>query len=303
MYKRAVFLAVSAAALGASTYGQQGNTSTKDRPVEFAELSDVLGGEVRMLPSPDAVREAAEDDERPDRPTGEIDDLLVHPQTGAINWAVISFGGLVGVGDKTVAVPASMLSWNQTEERFEFAGTEKELEQLQPFDLDEAQKVGLDQSVDVVQASWSRISESVKARAETKTKQPGMQPDETVTYGALTVRVVPDRLFAASELDDYPVFARSDEFGDIEKGIVDLTNMRLAYAVVSHGGVAGIGDELYLLPYEKLRMCTKSDEDGDPIFCVDRSKDSMKSCVRYEEPEKGVLSQERARRADKAFES
>jgi sporulation protein YlmC with PRC-barrel domain len=36
---------------------------------------------------------------------GKVDDLIVDPSTGNITFAVLSFGGLLGMGDKLVAVP------------------------------------------------------------------------------------------------------------------------------------------------------------------------------------------------------
>ena len=40
---------------------------------------------------------------------GKVEDLVIDPSTGAISFAVLSFGGLLGVGDKLVAIPWSAL--------------------------------------------------------------------------------------------------------------------------------------------------------------------------------------------------
>jgi sporulation protein YlmC with PRC-barrel domain len=41
---------------------------------------------------------------------GEIEDLVVDPATGRISYAVLSYGGVLGVGDKRTAVPFNALN-------------------------------------------------------------------------------------------------------------------------------------------------------------------------------------------------
>jgi sporulation protein YlmC with PRC-barrel domain len=42
---------------------------------------------------------------------GDIKDLVVDPNTGQVVYAVVSFGGLLGLGDKLFAVPWKALMW------------------------------------------------------------------------------------------------------------------------------------------------------------------------------------------------
>ncbi len=51
----------------------------------------------------DSVRNAAGDD------LGKIEDFMLDLDTGCIVYAVISFGGLLGIGDKLFAIPWSSL--------------------------------------------------------------------------------------------------------------------------------------------------------------------------------------------------
>jgi sporulation protein YlmC with PRC-barrel domain len=41
---------------------------------------------------------------------GEIEDLVVDPATGRISYAVLSYGGVLGIGDKLAAVPFNALN-------------------------------------------------------------------------------------------------------------------------------------------------------------------------------------------------
>ncbi|MBI4471185.1 MAG: BON domain-containing protein [Acidobacteria bacterium] len=52
----------------------------------------------------DRVRNAAGED------LGKIEDIVINPSTGNILYAVLSFGGILGVGDKLFAIPWSSLN-------------------------------------------------------------------------------------------------------------------------------------------------------------------------------------------------
>jgi sporulation protein YlmC with PRC-barrel domain len=42
---------------------------------------------------------------------GDIKDLVVDPETGQVVYGVVSFGGILGLGDKLFAVPWKALTW------------------------------------------------------------------------------------------------------------------------------------------------------------------------------------------------
>jgi len=47
-----------------------------------------------------------------------------------------------------------------------------------------------------------------------------------------------------------------ENLGKIEELMIDLNSGRIAYAVVSFGGFLGIGDKLFALPFEALKVDT-----------------------------------------------
>ena len=51
---------------------------------------------------------------------GDIKELMVDVQEGRIAYAVLSFGGFMGMGDKLFAIPWSALSVDTIEKRFVF---------------------------------------------------------------------------------------------------------------------------------------------------------------------------------------
>jgi sporulation protein YlmC with PRC-barrel domain len=49
---------------------------------------------------------------------GDIKDLVIDPQNGQMVYGVVSFGGILGMGDKLFAIPWSALVWNRDKEYY-----------------------------------------------------------------------------------------------------------------------------------------------------------------------------------------
>ena len=63
------------------------------------------------------------------------------------------------------------------------------------------------------------------------------------------------RVLSASTITGDPVVnGRGENLGQIEELMIDLDNGRVAYAVLSFGGFLGIGDKLFAIPFEALRL-------------------------------------------------
>ncbi|MFC2926354.1 PRC-barrel domain-containing protein, partial [Hyphobacterium vulgare] len=48
---------------------------------------------------------------------GQIEDLMIDPVTGRVDYAVLSFGGFLGIGDKYFAVPFDQLAVDRENKR------------------------------------------------------------------------------------------------------------------------------------------------------------------------------------------
>src|SRR5579863_8144740 len=67
---------------------------------------------------------------------GKIEHLMIDLETGRIAYAVLSFGGFLGMGDKLFAIPWSALALDTVEKRF-ILNVDKELLKRAPgFDKD-----------------------------------------------------------------------------------------------------------------------------------------------------------------------
>ena len=64
-------------------------------------------------------------------------------------------------------------------------------------------------------------------------------------------------LMGANTLDGNDVFNRQGEdLGDIKEIMLDMSNGRVAYAVLSYGGFLGMGDKLFAVPWSALTLDT-----------------------------------------------
>jgi sporulation protein YlmC with PRC-barrel domain len=76
------------------------------------------------------VRNSAGDD------LGKIDELMIHIPTGKVAYAVLSFGGVLRIGNKLFAVPWSALKVDEDEKCFILDVDKEMLENAPGFDKD-----------------------------------------------------------------------------------------------------------------------------------------------------------------------
>lgn len=67
---------------------------------------------------------------------GQVGDLIVDLHKGKIPYAIVEFGGFLGIGADKVAVPIAALRWDAAEEQFVLNTTEEQLENAPEFDPD-----------------------------------------------------------------------------------------------------------------------------------------------------------------------
>ena len=282
-----------------STTRPQSPTQKQSTP-DYVALNECIGAKVSMNPGAEAVGTAAEKKEPATRPTGEITDIVIATKTGRTEWAVVSFGGLLGIGDKTIAMPCSILQWNPTTKCYDAKVSHDHVKTLNAFDAKKANAQGLDDAMTAHATNWRAVvtpttpEKSAEEASATKAAAGAKRADKPVVAIAGTTMVVnPTRLMCASEVDDYPVYARGEDFGKVSNCVVDRANGTLAFVIVGHGGVLGVGKDEYLVPFTALRLAKK---DAATVLVVDKSAADMASCVKYTKPAHGIVDAEAAAR-------
>lgn len=77
---------------------------------------------------------------------------------------------------------------------------------------------------------------------------------QTVAGGQQVGTETPRTLSATTMIGDKVVNGYGEDLGKIEELMIDLENARVGYAVLSFGGLLGIGDKLFAIPLEALRL-------------------------------------------------
>ena len=67
---------------------------------------------------------------------GKIDQLMIDTQTGRVAYAVLSFGGFLGMGDKLFAIPWRRLALDEDNKVFRLDVDKEALKQAPGFDKD-----------------------------------------------------------------------------------------------------------------------------------------------------------------------
>lgn len=65
---------------------------------------------------------------------GDIKEIMINMNTGRVSYAVLSFGGFLGMGEKLFAVPWEALKLDTTNKRFELDVNKERLEGAPGFD-------------------------------------------------------------------------------------------------------------------------------------------------------------------------
>ena len=93
-----------------------------------ATYTDVVPAKKTVIGSK-VVNQQAED-------LGKIEDIVVDVEAGRIAYAVLSFGGFLGMGDKYFAIPWEAFRFNVTDKRAKLNVDKKLLENAPGFDKD-----------------------------------------------------------------------------------------------------------------------------------------------------------------------
>jgi len=86
------------------------------------------------------------------------------------------------------------------------------------------------------------------------------------------------RLMGANTLKGNDVCNRQDEdLGDIKEIMLDMSNGRVAYAVLSFGGFLGMGEKLFAVPWSALTLDT-----ANKRFVLDASKERLETAPGFD---------------------
>jgi hypothetical protein len=229
-------------------------------PRQQAALSDVLGAKVRLRPDAKERREAATENRTPEPTYAAIDDLVVDAGSGQTQWVVLATGGVLGVGEKLVAVPTSALTCAPdavtAAPSFAIDVTAAQLQALPPFD-----------------------KATIHVRREPIERNG--RPRQPAVPAILASRVIGMPVVCSDSQD-------SAAFGSVAAVCVDAECCRLRYLIVANGGVLGIGKTEHLIPAVSVRVAKLGDA-ADLVLALGKSSTEMASAPKYVRPASGLV--------------
>jgi sporulation protein YlmC with PRC-barrel domain len=195
---------------------------------------------------------------------GKFEDLMIDLSEGRIAYAALSFGGILGLGNKLFAIPWKALSLRVHEHEFVLDIPKEVLEKAEGFDKDHW-PITTHESLSKIY-SYYGYQPYWKARAEGGVRLPGHEVPET------TARENSGFLRASKIQGEKVVNKNDDDLGKIEDLMVDIHDGKIAYAVISHGGILGLGSKHIAIPWQALSLRIR-----DNAFVVDIPKETIDS--------------------------
>jgi sporulation protein YlmC with PRC-barrel domain len=92
-----------------------------------------------------------------------------------------------------------------------------------------------------------------------------------------TITERPQVLSADTLKNEKVVNAAGENLGNIQDYMLDLDSGRIAYCVLSFGGFLGMGDKLFAIPWQAMKLDT-----ANHCFILDVSKERLKSAPGFD---------------------
>ncbi len=220
---------------------------------------------------------------------GKIEELMIDLQSGRLAYAVLSFGGFLGMGDKLFAIPWQALTLRPREHT---------LVHEHAFVLD-IPKETLERAEGFEKDRWPLAREELSRTYTYYGYQPYWQagvaagvPGETESermarMGTMTGRENPDFLSASTIKKDKVVNKAGEGLGKIEELMIDIQDGRVAYAVLSFGGFLGLGGKFFAIPWQALTL-----KPHDHVFLLDVPKNILEKAEGFDKDHWPVTNRE-----------
>jgi len=207
---------------------------------------------------------------------GKIEDVVVH-SNGRDSYAVLSFGGWLGMGDKLFAMPWSVL--HNVEPDSAKKDTSHSL--VLPLAKERFKTApGFDKKnwPNMANADWTKdIDTFYVGDVNPNTKRPvdASAPKTSVTTWRVT------------ELKGTNIKTPGgDKLGDLKEVAVD-PNGRACYVSVSVGGFLGIGDRIVAVPWDSLKFSLVGDKLDKKQISLASTKEQLEKAPQFKEAKEG----------------
>ncbi|MBK7644424.1 MAG: PRC-barrel domain-containing protein [Planctomycetes bacterium] len=202
---------------------------------------------------------------------GKIEDVVVRP-AGEASYAVLSFGGMLGMGDKLFAMPWSVLR------SLDANSSRKDDDTALVLPLDKERLKG---APGFDRQNWPAIANPEWTKEIDAFYAGDLTPDakKAVDASARTSSIT----WKASELKGANVMNPAGEkLGDLKELAID-SNGRVSYVAVSVGGFLGTGDKLVAIPWDALKFSLGGDQSDKRVISLASTKQQLESAPEFKE--------------------
>ena len=215
---------------------------------------------------------------------GEIYDLVLDSHSRSINYAVVSYGGILGIGDKLFAVPYGAFHVkpdpeNKDEHIVTLDVTQEQLEGAKGFDEENWPDFA---NKDFLRELDDRYAPN---RKDVKPDSKNVESDRQL--GLLDSKT-PSANIRYSHLTGMDIYNNTDEvIGEVNDVVIDCHNGEVRYTAVEfEDGIVADNDKLYAIPFKALRVDRRSqdaDEKDEYILVLNIDQDQLKDAEGFDE--------------------
>jgi sporulation protein YlmC with PRC-barrel domain len=200
---------------------------------------------------------------------GKIEDVVVHPG-GDPSYAVLSFGGTLGIGDKLFAMPWTVLRTVEADT------AKKDSARSLVLPLDEKRlkaAPGFDKKnwPTMANRDWTKeVDAYYMSDLEPNAKKP---VDAAARTSVIT--------WKATDLKGTDVKTpKGEKLGDLKDLAID-SNGRVCYAALSVGGFLGIGDRVVAVPWDSLSFSLAGDKGDSKLITLASTKQQLEDAPQF----------------------
>jgi len=208
---------------------------------------------------------------------GDVKDLMVDFELPArIRYAALDYGGFLGIGDKLFAVPWQSMKLRHDADNnqrmfLELDADKDSLKNAPGFDKDHWPNFADNHWADEVHKHYRVHTENANVDVDVK-KAPAKSDKNVAT--ALIRRV--------SKIQGIEVKNEENQkIGKVEDLVMNANNGSVRYVALSFGGFLGIGDKLFAVPWDAVRLEYDAKDKKDCLI-FDVTKESLSNAPGFD---------------------
>lgn len=185
---------------------------------------------------------------------GTVRDLVIDTKTGRVQFVVIGYGGVAGIGSKQFAVCPSAIKME--------SATTKPNDKAIYVNATKAQ-LDADPGFKDEDGTMKHCTLFTPHKDTKYAKNEQCKWEDCRRYRELTKLAVKN--------------TAGESIGGLNDLMIDCHTGKVIYAAVSYGGVAGIGDKLFAFPWNKFAIKPLTGNPNDVVLVLDVNKESLRA--------------------------